>query len=190
MEVAKVIQSRRTIRRFTQKAISVEILKELIDGARLAPSAGNLQPIEYIITVDKKICQDVFSTLKWAGYIKPEWKPADTEQPTAYIIMLTKKDTPIDPKRDVGLAAAHIILAAEEKGIGSCILLNVNREKLQKVLHIPQNLIVDCVIALGYKAEISVIEPMNQSCEYWRDKNNVHHVPKRSLDDIVHLNRY
>jgi nitroreductase len=190
MSVNDVILQRRTLRRFTQQPIKTDLLKQFVNGARLAPSAANLQPLEYIIVTDKTVCKEVFTTLKWAAYIKPEWKPAPSEQPPAYIVILTKKDTSFDPKRDVGLAAAYLILAAEEKNLGSCIIFNVNREKLRSILKIPEILLIDCVIALGYKAETSVVEPLKDSVVYWRDENNTLHVPKRALDDIVHINRY
>lgn len=190
MDVYEAILSRRSIRRFQQKPIPVELLKKFVNGARLAPSAANLQPIEFFIVNNKSLCSKVFETLGWAAYIKPKWTPAEEERPVAYIIMLIK-----DPKnkyylRDVSLASENIVLAAEEEGIGSCILCKVDREKLRENLKIPKEIIVDSVIALGYKAEKSVIEEYNDSIQYWRDENEVLHVPKRKLEDIVHLNKF
>lgn len=190
MDVQKVIISRRTIRRFTQKPVDFQILKNLVNGARLAPSAANLQPLEYIVVTNKELCKQVFTTLKWAAYIKPAWKPDENEQPTAYIIILSKKHTTFDPKRDIGLSAAYIILAAEEHDLGSCIILNVDRAKLQLLLKVPEELVIDCVIALGYKAEVSVVEQLKDSVEYWRDEKNILHVPKRSLEHILHFNTF
>ena len=92
--------------------------------------------------------------------------------------------------KEYGVAISHLVLAAEEEGIGSCILCNVNREKLREKLNIPVNLHVDSVIALGFKAEKSVVEDFKGSIEYWRDENEVLHVPKRKLEDILHINEY
>ena len=190
MDVYEAILSRRSIRRFQQKPIPIELLKKFVNGARLAPSAANLQPLEFFIVNNKSLCRKVFETLSWAAYIKPKWAPSEDERPVAYIIMLIN-----DPKnkyylRDVSFASENIILAAEEEGIGSCILCKVDREKLRKNLKIPNNIIVDSVIALGYKAEKPVVEDYKGSVEYWIDKYEVLHVPKRNIEDIIHLNKF
>lgn len=188
--VYEAILSRRSIRRFKQKPIPLELLKKFINGARLAPSAANLQPIEFFIVTNKSLCRKVFVTLGWAAYIKPKWAPSEEERPVAYIIMLINDLKNKYYLRDVSFASENIVLAAEEEGIGSCILCKVDREKLRKNLKIPKDIIVDSVIALGYKAEKSVVEDYKGSVEYWRDENEVLHVPKRKLEYIVHLNKF
>ena len=54
----------------------------------------------------------------------------------------------------------------------------------------PDNLHIDSVIALGCKGEQPVIEDIKDSVEYWRDKNDILHVPKRRLKDIIHINKF
>jgi len=188
--VYETILSRRSIRRFQQKPIPLKFLKKFVNGARLAPSAANLQPIEYFIVTNKSLCSKVFETLGWAAYIKPKWAPSEEERPVAYIIMLTRDTKNKYFLRDVSFASENIALAAEEEEIGSCILCKVDREKLRENLKIPKDIIVDSVIALGYKAEKSVVEDYKGSVEYWRDENKVLHVPKRKLEDIIHLNKF
>jgi len=190
-EVYKIILSRRSIRRFQQKKIPISILKKMVNAARLAPSAANLQPLEFFVVNKKELCSKVFETLGWAGYIKPKWTPATNEKPIAYIIILVKNPNK-NPwyTRDASIAAAYITIAAESEGIGSCILCKIDKEKLQKNLDIPKDYIVDSVIALGYQAEHPVVEKLVDSVEYWRDEKGVLHVPKRSLKDIIHINRF
>jgi len=188
--VYKTIISRRSIRRFQQKPIQLELLRKFVNAARVAPSAANLQPLEYFVVTYNELCYKVFETLGWAAYIKPKWVPSEKERPTAYIIIIVKNSNNKFYLRDSSLAAENIVLAAEEEEIGSCIICNVNREKLQDILKVPKDMIVDSVIALGYKAEKSVIEDFNGSIEYWRDKNQVLHVPKRLLKDIIHINKF
>ena len=190
MDVYKAILSRRSIRRFQQKPIKLELLKKLVNAARLAPSAANLQPLEYLVVNDKELCRKVFQTLNWAAYIKPKWVPNEEERPTAYIIMLVKDNENKWYLRDASLSAENILLATEEEGIGSCILCNIDRNKLREILRIPESILIDSVIALGYKAEKSVVEDFNGSVEYWRDKEEVMHVPKRKLEDITHINKF
>ena len=93
MDVYKAILSRRSIRRFQQKQIPIELLKKFVNAARLAPSAANLQPLEYYVVNDRNLCDKVFETLGWAAYIKPKWAPSTEERPVAYIVMLAKDKT-------------------------------------------------------------------------------------------------
>ncbi len=190
MSVYETILLRRSIRRFQQKPIDIELLRNFVNAARVAPSAANLQPLEYFIVTEEDLRLKIFETIGWAGYIKPTWKPSKNERPTAYIIILVKDINNKYYMRDVGLASENIVLAAEEKHIGSCILCKIEKNKIQEILKIPDNLHVDSVIAFGYKAEQSVVENLKESVEYWRDENEVLHVPKRNLDDIIHVNNY
>jgi nitroreductase len=190
MKVYDAIISRRSIRRFQQKPITLEVLKKCVNAGRLAPSAANLQPLEYLLVVDKALCAQLFETLHWAAYIQPKWTPKETERPTAYIIVLVKDTQNPYYERDVGFATENIVLAAEGEGLSSCILCNIERAKIQEIGHIPLTLAVDSVIALGYKAETSVVEDLKDSVKYWRDEKEILHVPKRKLDDIIHIDKF
>jgi nitroreductase len=91
---------------------------------------------------------------------------------------------------DVGFAAANIVCTAEAEGVGSCILCNIQKEKIQTIFKIPEAFSVEMVIALGYKAESPVIEERNDTVKYWRDEHEILHVPKRKLDSIIHINKF
>lgn len=190
VEVYDAILSRRSIRRFKQKPIEPDLLKKLVNAGRLAPSAANLQPLEYFVVNDKDLCAQIFDTIGWAGYIKPKWTPNENERPVAYIIILNKDIEKNCNIRDASLSSENIVLAAESEGIGSCILLNIDKEKIRKIIKIPEDLQIDSVIALGYKSEKSVIEDYVDSVKYWKDEKQVLHVPKRKLEDVTHLNRF
>ena len=89
---------------------------------------------------------------------------------------------------DEGIAAQSIFLGAMEQGIGGCMIMNCNREKLANYLELDTTkYAISMVIALGVPKEIVVIEEMqsNDDVTYYRDENKVHHVPKRKLDDII-----
>ena len=190
MNVYDIIINRRTIRRFTQKPLDLNVLKKCINAGRLAPSAANLQPLAYFLVTEKKPCAQVFEAVRWAGYIEPKWTPDEQERPTAYIVVLVNDTKNPYFQRDVGFATENIVLTAEAEGLGSCILCNIDKEKIQHILKIPKPHSVDSVIALGYKAETSVTEEFHDSVKYWRDEQGVLHVPKRKLDDIVHINKF
>jgi len=190
MNFDEIIMTRRSIRRFKQIPLSIDFLKKLVNAARLAPSGANLQPLEYIIVNEKEICEKIFSALKWAGYIKPEWKPDENEKPVAYIVILVRKGVSPFCDIDAGLSAENIMLLAWSYGIGSCMLGNIDRKKIKDILKIPDDYDVHSVIALGFPAEKSVVEEMKDSVEYWRDENGVMHVPKRKLEDVLHVNGF
>jgi len=190
MNVYDAILSRRTIRRFQKKPIKLDLLRRFVNAARLAPSAANLQPLEYFIVTKKEICSKIFEKIGWAAYITPKWTPSVEERPTAYIVILVKDINNKFYTRDVSLASENIVLAAEGEGVGSCILFNIDRDKIQEILKIPKTLHVDSIIALGYKAEHPVVEDLKDSVKYWRDENEVLYVPKRKLEDIIHINKF
>lgn len=188
MNIYKMILKRRTIRRFQDKKVPYEVLEKCVNAARLAPSAANLQPCEYMIVDRKDLLDEVFGTLQWAGYIS-DGSPPPSQRPTAYIIVLINGDVKRKEfEHDVGMAVENIILTALEEEVGSCCFGAVDREELRKGLNIPQKYIIDLVIALGYPNEGPVLEPFRDSVKYWKDKEGLLHVPKRKLKDILHRN--
>lgn len=190
MDVEEAVTRRRSIRRFKQKTVPLDVLKKLVDAARLAPSGANLQPLEYIVVTDDSLCDKVFDGLKWAGYLKPKWKPSENEKPTAYIIVLVDKQKSPYYEVDIGLAAENIMVMAVGCGLGSCMLRNIDREEIRRLFSIPDNLYVDSVIALGYPAEEPVVEDLKDSVKYWKDEQGVLHVPKRKLEEVLHINGF
>ncbi|HDD64550.1 MAG TPA: nitroreductase [Firmicutes bacterium] len=191
MDIYEIIRKRRSIRRFKQEKIPLEILEKFIDAARLAPSGGNVQPWEFIIVNDEELLDKVFETLSWAAYIAPYGTPPEGKRPTAYIVVLqNKKTSPLTPAHDIAAAIENILLCATKEGIGSCWIASIKREKLSQILGIPPDYHIDSVVALGYPDEISVIEEFKGSVKYWKDENGVMHVPKRNLKDIIHYNKF
>jgi len=184
-EVSSLFKGRRSIRRFQQKEVSFSILKDCVKCARLAPSGKNLQMLEYVIVTDPFLRRGIFSHLHWAGYLS-SWEPSENEQPMAYIVLISKKGEETLTAYDVGIASAHIVLFAEAYEIGSCILLNIDQSDIEQILEIPGTHQLEAVIALGYKMEQPVIETDDYNKEYWLDEKQVLHVPKRSLDSILH----
>ena len=182
-----LILRNRSYRRFDENhPIGRDELLEMIDAARLSASGRNAQPLKYYLSSDPETNEAVFPTLAWAGFLTDWPGPAPGERPTAYIVQL--HDTTLAQKYycDDGIAAQSILLTATEKGLGGCIIASVQREKLSRILHLPPHLEIIQVIALGKPAEKVVIEPMQEGdIKYWRDNQGVHHVPKRSLQELV-----
>jgi nitroreductase len=74
-----------------------------------------------------------------------------------------------------------------ESGYGGCIIGSIRKDELHLDLSLPEYLEILLVLALGKPAEKVVLEPVEDpdKIEYWRDEQGVHHVPKRSLEDII-----
>jgi nitroreductase len=183
----ELIKRNRSYRRFYEdESIPQYILEGLVDLARLSPSARNAQTLKYFISCDTETNAKIFPHLSWAGYLK-SWKgPATGERPSAYIIVLN--DTKISDNFfcDDGIAIQSMLLGAVEQNLGGCIIGSVDRLKLCNALNIPNHLKIVEVIALGKPREQVVIEDVdNEDIKYWRDEDQVHHVPKRSLDEII-----
>lgn len=182
-----LVKRSRSYRRFYQdKIISTETLKELINLARLSPSSGNLQPLKYIISNTPEKNNLIFPYLAWAGYLKDWSGPEEGERPSAYIVIIGDTKIIKNFGCDHGIAAQSILLGATEKGFGGCIIGSIQREKLRSSLKIPEKYEILLVIALGVPKETVVIkEVRNGNIKYWRDKESVHHVPKRNLSEII-----
>ncbi len=191
MGIYEAAISRRSIRLFKDMPISREILERCVNAARLAPSASNMQPLEYIAIDDDQLLPQVFSTLKWAAYISPVGNPPQGRRPKAYIIILKNRDIGVPSSvYDVGTAMENIILVALEEGIGSCPVASVDRDKLRQTLAIPSGYEIPLVLALGYPDESPIVESFDGSVKYWKDQDGVLHVPKKKLEIVLHWNSF
>ncbi len=187
MNIEEAIFKRRTIRRFKQDPISIEILKKLIDYARVAPMARNVQGLEFVIVENSETREKLFKLIKFAGSLPEDQRtPESGREPTAYIIVLV--NTEIKPSFfdfDIGAAVENILLGAINYGIGSCWMANIKVRKIKSLLEVPDQYQVKHVISLGYSDEESFMEPYEGSYKYWKNPDGTMHVPKRDLDDVI-----
>ena len=186
--IRDLVIENRTRRRFYQEvAIELETLRELVDLARLSASASNRQPLRYILSCTPEKNALIFPCLGWAGALKDWPGPSEGERPSAYIIILGDTELTKNFSCDHGIAAQSILLGATEKGLGGLMHASVNRNALSKALGIPSRYEILLVLSLGKPKEKVVIETLEPGGDfnYWRDSDGVHHVPKRSLDDII-----
>ncbi|NSW94992.1 MAG: nitroreductase family protein [Bacteroidales bacterium] len=187
MDFEDLVFKTRSYRRFDEEfRVNTETLRQLVNLARLSPSAANRQPLKYILCNSRKKCDLIFPSLAWAGYLKEWGGPAKGERPSAYIVILG--DTAITGSFgvDSGIAAQTIMLGATNLGLGGCMIASIKKDKLRADLNIPEKYEILLVLALGKPVEKVVIEDLKgEDFKYWRDDNQVHHVPKRSLDDLI-----
>ena len=186
--LADLVLKNRSYRRFYEKSsIDSKTLKDLVNLARLSASGGNVQPLKYVLSCDPQKNALIFPHLTWAAFLKNWPGPDDGERPSAYIIILGDRDISQSFGCDHGIAAQTILLGASESGLGGCIIGTIQRENLRVALEIAPRFDILLVLALGKSKERVMIEGVDAfgNTKYWRDNEGVHHVPKRSLEDII-----
>ena len=166
------------------------MLKGLVDTARLSGSARNGQVLKYMLVTEQEQRDLVFPLLGWAGYLS-DWKgPKPGERPAAYILCLLDKSllkgTENEAHFDCGIATQSMLLAAAEQGVYGC-RIGAFAKNIDTVLNVAEPLSVMLVLALGYPAEAVVLEDVGNDggIQYWRDEQGVHHVPKRTREDVL-----
>ncbi len=185
MNIKELIKSRRTIRKFEQKPLTKEQLAEYIDAARIAPSGANLQLLKYIVVQSSEMANKMFPLVKWAGYLAPEYNPADDERPTAYIVVCA--DTNIRKtgyELDVGASVENIILTALSEGVGACWMAAIDRDEIRKLLDIPECYEIPCLVALGYPKESPKEVGITTDIKYYLEEETLC-VPKRSMEEVL-----
>jgi nitroreductase len=186
--IRDLVLKNRSYRRFYQDVpVSLETLRELVNLARLSASTANRQPLKYLLSCDPQRNAAIFAQLGWAGYLKDWPGPSEGERPSAYIVILGDKTIAQAFGCDHGIAAQSILLGATEVGLGGCIIGSIRKVPLSDALAIPAEYEILLVIALGKPKETVVLEAVGPDGEikYWRDEQAIHHVPKRSLNDII-----
>ena len=186
--IRELILKNRSYRRFDKNVvIHKETLVNLIDLARYSASGGNKQPLKYILSYEPQKNARIFKYLGWAAYLKDWAGPAEGERPTAYIIILGDKEISPTIDCDHGIASQSILLGATELGLGGCIIQSVQRDSLRDELGINPGYDIKLVLVLGKPIEQVEIEELGPdgNYKYWRDEQEIHHVPKRSLDEII-----
>jgi len=163
MEVKIAIENRRSIRIYQDKQIPESLVLELIEAARLAPSAYNAQPTKFIIVKNKEEKEKLKENKIFRQSFVYE----------APVIIICCGDPEVYPKarleatysnpseiagevgavRDVSIAAQNLVLRATELGLGTCYIGLVARDKAKEILGIPKNYVLPFVLTVGYPAE-------------------------------------
>jgi len=186
----ELVAKNRTYRRFYQDVeITRGTLEELIELARITGSAGNRQPQKFFLSSEQELNAKIFSNIAWAAALK-EWPgPEERERPAAYIVIVEDKTIGmVNPRADLGIVAQTILLGAVEKGYGGCMFASFKKQEIRELMNLPEDKYEPLlVLALGKPKEEVVIEELGSdgNVNYWRDENQVHHVPKRALKDLI-----
>lgn len=187
--VYNAICSQRTIRIFEKKKIPFSALEKFVNAARLSPTARNLQPLEFVVVNSQENVAKLNELVNFGGIVKEKGRKQGEEAKAFIVILLNKKKNYEHSTNDTGIAAQSIALCAWEQGIGTCIMGSVERKKIKELLSVPEHCDITLVVALGYPKEKPKIVENNEKTKYWIEKN-ILHVPKRSLKNILHKEKY
>ncbi len=188
MDVRELILKNRSYRRFHQDTpIDTSTLRELVDLARVSQSPWNQQAVKFLLCNRPEKNAEIFEHLHWAARM-PEWPgPSEGERPSAYIVILGDKEIGKVFNYDHVVAGTSLLLGATERGLGGCLIGAFNKKKLAARLDISERYDLLLVVALGKPNETIVLDPVGPDGDtrYWNDEKGVHHVPKRSLDELI-----
>ena len=192
-----LVRRARTCRRFDESMrVPAEFLYELVDMAHLAPNGANAQRLRFHVVSGTDDCDRLFDELAWAGALK-DWKgPEPGERPTGYIGVLAERAVPGKPAApitevDTGIAAQTMMLAARSATpeVAACMFKAFTPHAIDAMGLDNDRYELKLVMAFGVPAEEQVIDPVDGnpdgSLNYWRDDQQVHHVPKRPLTDVL-----
>ena len=182
-----LVKKTRSYRRFLQnEPVTKQQLTDLVELARLSASAANLQPLKFLLSLEPEQNAAIFPFLTFAAYLKDWDGPKEGERPAAYITILGDKEIAENFGVNHGIAAQSIVLGASEIGLGGCIIGTVQRERLRAQLRLPGRYEILLVVALGVANEKVVLEEARDgNTRYYRDAEDVHHVPKRPLSELI-----
>lgn len=186
--LADLVRRCRTCRRYrADRPLDPATLRALVDLARLTASAANKQPLRYLLSWTPERNALVLPHLRWAAYLADWDGPDPAEHPAGYVIILGDREVSPQVRWDDAIAAYTIMLGAAERGLGACIFASIARDALREALRIPERYEILLVVSLGEPVEQVVLEEVSPEGDirYWRDAGQVHHVPKRRLEDVI-----
>lgn len=186
--LSRLYEGCRSYRRFEQRGVPEEVLRELVETARKRSSGMNAQPLRYVVVSSKEALGKVLPCLRWAAKLPREiGTPTADEEPTATIVLLVPaKPSPI-ANIDTGIALDAMAICAWGHGVGSCIISNVDRKRLEEVVPVPQGFAIGPVLALGYPTHTSTVVAPDEEhgLSYYVDGERNYYVPKRPASEVI-----
>ena len=192
--IKDLVQKNRSYRGYDEsRKVTREELVHLVECARLAPSSVNRQPLRYYLIHTQEELDLLQPLTNWARALPELTLPHPGHCPTGFVVIC--QDTNLNPsipryQKDIGIVAQTMLLAAVEMGLGGCMIGNYDAGKVKAALNLAENLAPVLIVAIGKPDETIVLTDVgpNGETNYYRDENDVHYVPKRSLDDLI-INR-
>ena len=159
MNAIECIKTRRSVRRYTEEVVSREVIEEIVDIARMAPTWKNTQTLRYMVIQDK----DIIAKIKDQCLLDFEHNIKTMSQCNTVVLINQingrcgyERDGSFSTSKgsgwemfDAGIAAQTFCLAAHEKGIGSCIMGVFDDSKVADIVQLPEGQTVTSIITIG-----------------------------------------
>ena len=150
MDVYEAIKARRSVRSYLNKPVPEDVLRRLLEAARMAPSANNLQSRKFVVVTDAETREKLAVAAKNQRFV------AEAPVVIAAVGLNPEKimscGVPADPV-DVAIAVDHITLAAAAEGLGTCWIGAFYQEKAREILAVPEPYRIIELLTLGYPAD-------------------------------------
>ncbi|SIR17427.1 nitroreductase family protein [Halanaerobium kushneri] len=156
-ETIKNIKERRSVRKYINKKIPEEILEEIIDCARLAPTGNNRQAWSFLVITDQKTKSKIASLARYGRFI---------EEAGACIAVFINQDKATTPLQDASAATENIMIAAKSHNLGTCWVNSYQKEhskQMEEVVNCPQDMELMTLMSVGYYDEESVNMPSKKA---------------------------
>ncbi len=170
MDFLQLVISRQSDRAYDkERSVEPEKLERILEAARLAPSACNAQPWKFVVVTDRELSRKVGKAAAGLGMNKfakdaPVHILIVEESANITSLLGGKVKDKHFPLIDVGIAASHIVLAAESEGLGSCILGWFDEKEIKQLTGIPasKRLLLDIIVGYPLKEKRKKIRKVKE----------------------------
>lgn len=186
-----LVKQARSHRGFRQdRKVTRQELEHLVECARFTPAARNNQVLKYYLAEKPETVAAIQPLTKWAGALAELHLPRKGAEPVAYIAICldgSLAENPAPYQRDVGIVAQTMLLAAAEMGLNGCMIGSFAAGELRETLGLPEAIKPQLLLALGEGTDHIVITDVGEdgSTTYYRDAEDTHYVPKRTLEQLI-----
>lgn len=186
-----LVKQARSHRGFRQdRKVTRQELEHLVECARFTPAARNDQVLKYYLAEKTETVAAIQPLTKWAGALAELHLPRKGAEPVAYIVICldgSLAENPAPYQRDVGIVAQTMLLAAAEMGLNGCMIGSFAAGELREKLGLPEAIKPQLLLALGEGADRIVMTDVGEdgSTTYYRDAEDTHYVPKRTLEQLI-----
>ena len=166
MNVMEAIEKRRSIRRYQDREIEEDKLRRVLEAGRLAPSASNMQEWKYVVVRDKELREKMAAAARGQSFVgEAAAVIVGCAIRTDRVMSGGQQAYPID----LAISMDHMTLAAVEEGLGTCWIGAFSEPEVKKLLGIPEEVRVICLLPIGYPAEEPGPKPRKsfEECVVW-----------------------
>ncbi|MDA3836027.1 MAG: nitroreductase family protein [Nanoarchaeota archaeon] len=154
MDLKEAIEKRKSIRSYSEKEVSDNLIKEVLEAARLAPSGNNSQPSKYLVIKSKEAKKELSDNDVFVQKFVCDAPVliiccSDTNAYTKNISGVDDANK-IRALRDVSIASSYLTLRATELGLGTCYVGWRDEVKIKKMFNLPEEYVIPYVITLGF----------------------------------------